>query len=320
MNKTQKPILIGTSLTDDSDAIVRTGVAFARKTGAPAWLLHAYTPYFPISSPSGIVMDPVWAAEQEKALRNLIDEQARRTGLSALPGFSADRVRLVAGAPHQEIAALAGEIGAGYIVVGASETEGLLGSTADRVIRKAACPVLAIRSETTFPPRRVEIAVDFSEISANALRQGLRLLERLGAPVTETEALMVLAPYETAGSLHFTRDQVQRFAVEELSRFLASNASPAMRPKLARVLTGSPRETILATLQDRQADLVVLGTHGRSGFERLMLGSVAAGVLHSATCNLLIVPPAAADDSEEERTDADWTYVSDEDSVVVSRS
>ena len=54
-----------------------------------------------------------------------------------------------------------------------------------------------------------------------------------------------------------------------------------------------------------------------------MIGSVASGVLRDATCNLLIVPPAAADgepNEQEERTGADWTYVSDEDPVTAGRS
>jgi nucleotide-binding universal stress UspA family protein len=264
-------------------------------------------------------MDPQWAAEQEKALQGLIAEQARRTGLTDVAGFTPDHVRLVVGAPHQQIVQLANQLEAAFIVLGASDGEGLLGSTADRVIRKALCPVLAIRDEAAFPPRRAELPVDFSPISANALRQGIRLLAQLGVSPTETEALLVLAPFETAGSIHFTREQIQRFAVEELHRFLATHTSEERRPKLTRVRTGSPRETILSALQERHVDLAVLGTHGRSGFERLMIGSIAAGVLHGATCNLLIVPPAAVDEGQEERTDADWTYVSDEDPVAVGR-
>ena len=79
-----------------------------------------------------------------------------------------------------------------------------------------------------------------------------------------------------------------------------------MRPQSALVRTGFAREEIVATLAERKADLAVLGTHGRSGFERLMLGSVASGVLRSAGCNLLIVPPMA--EHAEDRAGADWSY------------
>jgi universal stress protein E len=329
MSKTLKTIVIGTSLTGTSDGVVRTGVALARTTGASLWLVHAYTPYFGTAE---MGMGAVWMEEQMTGLRELIDEQARRTGLSALPGFSTDQVRLVLGAAHREIVDLAQGVQADLVMVGAAEsTHGLLGSTAERVIRKAPCPVLVIRSETAFPPTRVEIPVDLSPVSADAFRQGLDLLAQTGAPLAGTEALFVLNPLEVAGSMQFTPEQIERFAGEELQRFLEANGGGSTK---ARVRSGFPQEEILAALAERQADLAVLGTHGRGGFERLMLGSIAAGVLRAATCNLLIVPPVAAQrhgapmentiestmESRETPAGGDWSYVSDESPAVLARS
>jgi len=77
-------------------------------------------------------------------------------------------------------------------------------------------------------------------------------------------------------------------------------------------------DEILAVLAERRADLAILGTHGRSGFERLTLGSVAADVMREGACNLLVVPPDATlqheitHDLEEETRRADWTFVADE--------
>lgn len=289
MSKPLKTIVIGTSLTEGSDAAVRTGVALARMTGASPWLVHVYSP---LLGTAGSGMDALWMEEQAKSLREMIDEQARRTGLSALMAFIPDQIRLVLGAPHREIVELARSVQAELIVLGAAESRhGLLGSTADRVIRKAPCPVLAVRSEAVFPPVRVEIPVDLSSSSAYALRQGLDLLAQLGVTRGDTEALFVLNPLEVGGSLHFTPEQVERFAGEELSRFLAANTVEDRRPGSARVRTGYPREEILAAFEERRVDLAVLGTHGRNGFERLMLGSVASGVLQGARCNVLVVPP-----------------------------
>lgn len=74
----------------------------------------------------------------------------------------------------------------------------------------------------------------------------------------------------------------------------------------------------------RHVDLAILGTHGRSGFERFVMGSVATEVLHQAACNLLLVPPEAGLQREptlreQARTGADWTYVSDESPVAADR-
>ena len=320
MAKTLKTIVIGTSLTDASDSVVRTGVALARATGATPWLVHAY---LPMTFPSDAGLDARWIDEEVKGLREALAEQARRTGLSALAEHSSEQLRLAIGAPHREIVDLARHVEAGLVVVGAAESRlDLLGSTAERVIRKALCPVFVVRSEAAFPPHRVEIPVDLSPMSAQAFAQGLELLKQLGASPAETEALFVLNPFEVGGSIHFKREQIERFANEELHRFLAANAPEAARPGLARVRTGYAREEILHTLAKRRADLAVLGTHGRGGFERFVLGSVAQGVLRGASCNLLVVPPEASrrQDTAAERSEtmegADWRYVSDEDPVA----
>jgi nucleotide-binding universal stress UspA family protein len=305
--KSLKNIVIGTSLTDHSDGVVRTGLAIAKATGATPWLIHAGSL---LLDPSGAGVDATWTEKNWNNLRELLDEQARRTWLSALPGFSPDQVRLVLGAPHRGIVELARSVQADLVVIGAAESSHLLGSTADRVIRKAPCPVLAVRSEAAFPPVRVEIPVDLSPISANALRQGIDFLAQLGLAATESEVLFVLSPFEVGGSFNFTPEQIQHFAGEELSRFVTANAPGRPRPQATRVRTGYARQEILAVLKERRADLAVLGTHGRTGFERLMLGSVASGVLRDAGCNLLIVPPGA--EPEEERAGVDWSYVSDE--------
>ncbi len=313
--KTLKNIVIGTSLTEHSDSIVRIGLAIAKATGATPWLIHAGSV---LLDPSGAGVDAIWSEKNWNNLRELLDEQARRTWLAALPGFSHDHVRLVIGAPHREIVELARSVQADLVVLGAAESSHMLGSTADRVIRKAPCPVLAVRSETAFPPIQVEIPVDLSANSANALRQGLDFLAQIGLPATESEVLFVLNPFEVGGSINFTPEQIQHFAGEELSRFVTANASGRARPQSTRVRTGYAREEILAALKERRADLAVLGTHGRTGFERFMLGSVASGVLRDADCNLLIVPPAA--EHQEQPAGADWTYVSDESPVLAARS
>ena len=323
MIKFLKTLVIGTSLNDHSDAVVRSGVALARSIGASPWLIHTYPPSLGVY---GAGLDAPWIEEQVKILREQIDEQAERTGLSALAGFSRDQVCLVLGAPHREIVDLASRVDAGLIIVGVAEgRQGILGSTADRVIRKASCPVLAVRSEAAFPPTRVEIPLDFSPVALNALQQGMALLDQMGVAHPDAEVLFVLNPLEMGGSIHFDEEQIRRFSDEELHRVVQQSLPASLRPRSVRVQTGYPREEILARLAERQADLAVLGTHGRGGFERLVIGSVAEGVLRGARCNLLVVPPAAslrddtATESQEKRTDADWTYVSDEDSVVPAK-
>ncbi len=316
MSDTFKTIVIGTSLSATSDDIVRAGIAIAEAAGAVPWLVHAHSRPDSSSEMFGAV-DGKWMAEYEETLRDRLVQQAQRTGLTALPGFGPRQLHSVMGSSHGEIAELARRERADLIVLGASESGALhrllLGSTADGVIRKAPCPVLVVRSADAFPPARVEIPVDLSPISADALRQGMDFLRQIGAERAEKEALFVLNPLEAEGSLQFTPDQVEGFALDALRRFLRANDAS---PGLGRVRIGYPAEEILATLEERRTDLAILGTHGRQGFERLMLGSIAQGVMRRATCNLLIVPPSAQPRQEaareSTRVGADWKFVSDE--------
>src|SRR4029079_9582935 len=104
---------------------------------------------------------------------------------------------------------------------------------------------LVVRSESTFPPIRVEIAVDLSRISANALRRGIEILTQLRVSLAHTHALLVLDLEEAAGSAHFDPAQIDRLAGEELRRFLESS-SPGAVPRLRRVRAGSPGKEILS--------------------------------------------------------------------------
>jgi nucleotide-binding universal stress UspA family protein len=292
MAGTLKTIVIGTSLSKLSDDVVRAGAAVARASGAAVFLIHVFPPS--TLPPEVGTADGRLAEVQSEVLREALAEQARRTALDSLPGFDPGRMCLALGSPPREILELAREVKADLLVTGAVEGGALhrilLGSTADQVIRGAHCPVLLARSAEAFPPARVEIPVDLSPASGNALHRGLDLLAGLGMAADDAEVLFVLNPLEVAGSIHFTSEQVERMAARELDRFVAENG-PSPVPLGTRVLTGYPRDTILSRLEERKVDLAILGTHGRGGFERLMLGSVASEVVRRAGCNLLVVPP-----------------------------
>lgn len=299
-------VLVGTSLTVHSDPVVLAGVKIARRAGAKLYLFHAYTPpvsYF--AAPTGLTtFDPQLLEVEQQMRQALVEEQLFR--IDADPREVTDSM-IIVGAPHRLLLEESHAIPAGLIVIGANEDPEprTLGSTADRVLRKATCPVLIVRGELDLPVTRVLAPVDLSPHSEDSLRRGLVIVDALeGDARPRIDALFVLSTEELKATVQFTAAQIDRMAHDELIRFIERFDPEKKRDIRPDVRTGEPREEIIRELEELSTDLVVLGTHGRGGFERFLLGSVASDVAGRSPCSALIIPPGesktAPRDEEEE--------------------
>ncbi|MEM7356358.1 MAG: universal stress protein, partial [Acidobacteriota bacterium] len=288
---------VGTSLTEASDPVVRAGAELARCWNAELHFFHAFSlPVAYFAAPAGVATIPPNLIDSERQVRRrMLDEQLRRLELDPeLP----TGVVIEAGAVHRMLLDNAAELDADLIVVGASETPGrvLRGNTADRVLRQATCPVWIATGLSELPPRRTLAPVDLSPLSESCLRRGLELLDALpegeGAAV---DALFVLTDEERQSSTQFSPEQIERLAYEELDRFVERLAEAECHPiRQRRVRIGDIRTEVVREIEQTPTDLLLLGTHGRSGFERLLLGSVASDLASRAPCDVLIVPPIEA--------------------------
>ena len=292
-------VLIGTSLTEASDPVVRSGVLLARRAGAKAHLAHACPA--PMTYGAGVPFFPDYSIgevlkAERAALQRQLDAQIARLGIdrTELAG-----IHLEVSPPHRHLVETARAIGADLIVVGSSESPRLakvFGSTADRVVRKAACPVLVVHDELQLPLQRVLLPVDLSPLSAEAFEAGLRFLvwTHGGAPpaveaqfvMTELDRQALSAPAAGTG--------IEQAAYQELRRFVALHAAGFPWQVETLVEDGFVDTGILERIAAWKPDLVILGTHGRGGFERFLLGSVASTVVRQGGCNVLVIPPRAA--------------------------
>ena len=282
-----RTVLIGTDLDSDSDALVSTGLQVARAAGAKVHLAFSFAPPLVYLSELGAGVDDSALAREEQQSREALAEQARQAGIAEgeLHGLTVRR-----GAPHRMLADLASEIGADLLIVGATAGGRLhrrLGSTADRVLRRAHCPVLVVRGGLLVPPKKVLAPVDLSPLSAEAFGRGLDVLAGLGT-APEVEALFVLSVLERQTSFDFTPEQIDRLAAEKLESFVEGHAGVERK-----VRTGNTLEEIFEEIASYRPDLVLLGTHGLGGFDRFAIGSVAADIAREATCSVLVVPPGA---------------------------
>ena len=301
MSKKIATVLIGTSLTEESDQVVRAGLKVARAAKARVVLAHAFPPDVLNGGAPYVPELPKLVEAEKEDLRRKMEGQAHLLGID--PEERAGTF-LEIGPAHQMLIETAQKTNADLIVVGATESpilSKLLGSTADRVMRKAACPVLVVRRELPVPPARVLLPVDLSLLSAEAVREGLELLELLARhhgpadTAPEVEALCVVSDLDR--HLFAPEEAPERAEMkvrEDLKHFLALHAADSAFKVLPRTVSGRTEDEILLRIREWGPDLVVVGTHGRSGFERFLLGSVARRVIRDSGSNMLIVPPAVA--------------------------
>lgn len=139
------------------------------------------------------------------------------------------------------------------------------------------------------PFKRILIAVDTSDIGAHATLVGLKLASALGA---EIAFIHVIGPAVSDGAWYAVASpELAEQPDEEISQVLAKLQGRAPIPKEAQrfVPMGDPAPSIAGAARDWAADLVVIGSHGREGVDRVLLGSVAEGVARHAPCPVLIV-------------------------------
>lgn len=146
--------------------------------------------------------------------------------------------------------------------------------------------------------RRILCPIDFSEASRHALAHAVAIAKWYESQITALHVIQVarfpqppilLAGIQQPGPA----DMRERRSIEEELRAWLEPAHRAGVKADVLVDEGRAATHIVGHANSRQADLVVMGTHGLSGFERFMLGSVAERVLRTARCPVMTVPPTA---------------------------
>jgi nucleotide-binding universal stress UspA family protein len=290
-------ILVGTDFSPTAAVAVDWAVQLARQQGARVELVHAVAvpPAVPeYASPGAIAAGPVFDEEVRRAARDRLEQEA-----ASLRGQGIEvDLWLALGKPSMVIRERASEISALAIVIGTRGLTGLrhvlLGSTTERVIQKAPCPVLAVHPEDRYRPlRTILVPTDFSEDAERAIHTARRLLAPLApeARLTLLHAFNLPIEYTAYGpiptSMHYLQDTGQdaERRLEELTERLSAEGIPVDWA----VREGDPSVVIVEEAERRQADLIAMGTHGRSGLRHLLLGSTAERVAQHAGCPVMTV-------------------------------
>ncbi|PYS34506.1 MAG: hypothetical protein DMG14_29270 [Acidobacteria bacterium] len=201
------------------------------------------------------------------------------------------------GTPQALILSRAEDWLADLIIMGShgqtSAADMLIGSVTDSVIRHAHCPVLITRPRER--TRHILAGTDFSDSALPAVRAAVDEAERVSGKLTIVHSLDLVwsaaaYPAMAFGGAPFNISPEQMRELETIARERLEASLKQLNITADTVVTiGAAGTALLETATERKADLIVVGTTGRTGLRRALLGSVAETVAKGAPCSVLIV-------------------------------
>jgi nucleotide-binding universal stress UspA family protein len=265
-------VLIGYDGSESADQVCELVAGIDWLPGSELRVVSAHSPYLPGADWPGGGVEPSVAQGVFEAQRSEAEDRAkaaanriRRPGVTVTSGALMGRaasVLLDEAATWSTNLLIVGNRGLGPF------TSAVVGSVSAEVIDHAACPVLLVRGSSI---ERVLLADDGSA--------GARAAAALLAwPVFARSQVRVVTVSETGA--HATEVTPARSAAEGLTA--------AGRAHEIDIRSGDPAQEIVRAASDWKADLIVMGSRGRTGLARLLLGSVARKVVGHAPCSVLI--------------------------------
>jgi nucleotide-binding universal stress UspA family protein len=284
--KTPRKLLCATDLTPSCDRAVDRAMQLASQWKARLLVLH--------------VVDDTGLQTEDFAARSRSTETELQRQVKSHPAASGLDVDVVVtlGNPAERILSRCDRQFIDVLVMGTGQRtsirQRLLGSTIDHVLRHALQPVLSIRNRAIGAYQIMAIATDFSPPSREALDCALAHFPEAKATVVHAyeDALHgLLASDQVTGPLaERHKHEMRALAEKSMEEFV--EAARIVRPDLATAVEiGAPEAGLRHYLDQFVPDLVVVGTHGRTGLRRAVIGSIAERLIATLPCDVLAVRP-----------------------------
>lgn len=287
-------IVVGYTPTPDGELALRSALTFAEQSQSSLYLLHVVEPY-PVYVKMRFPTVPAQTLLEEVALKMRMQLMARiqQADFSHVKA----EVDVHIGKPFVELITVCKEWKGDMIVVGSSSRgeERFLGSTGERVLRKAPVPVCIVKRSFPAGPKTILIPTDFSTCAKQAAHEALALVRGFGGRAVFLHVLDIQYIYPTTYGVEPVL--IPPLKPEELEpdweEFLQDLPLGGGLVWEKQTREGRAAQTVADTAIEVGTDLIVIGTHGRTGLAHMFLGSVAEQVLRTAPCSVLTIRPDA---------------------------
>ncbi|MCX5892907.1 MAG: universal stress protein [Deltaproteobacteria bacterium] len=273
-------LLVCTDESPDSQGAVTAALNLAKAAGCKVYLLQVLTfvPLYELQAPDLLPPPTVnleMQAAQEAAVRSRLEvwkAKAAELGVDLEP-----RLRTSASA-YDGILEEVEEVKPDWIIMGRHGLTGLarllMGSVTARVIGHSPVNVLVVPQGAPLEFKRLLMPRDDSPFSAAAWEEALSISQRMGSH------LIGMAVAATDGEVETAKAVVQKMEADAKMRGVALETA---------VPQGRPDQAIIMFAQAKKVNLIVMGSHGRTGWRKLLMGSVVERVIGQAPCPVLVV-------------------------------
>jgi len=294
-----KKLLFPTDFSKCADQALNHAVFYAEKYGAELHILHAITLF--ADQPDVLHKEFLETDDMIKNIERNFEEQmikvARKHENKEIKIFKSCK-RGISAAPT--ILEYASEKDVDLIIMGTQGRRGLahimLGSTAEEVVRMADCPVFTIREKETAKPikafQQILVPVDFSEHSATAIAYAKRIAQDYDA---QLQLLHIIEntthpAFSLSGksSIYDFFPNIKEDSINKVKKMFDEANGPEVKSEIF-IKDGHPAHETIEFSKEKGSDLIVISTHGLTGVDHFLLGSVSEKVVRRAFCPVFTV-------------------------------
>lgn len=285
-----QPVVVGVDASSEAALAVSLGSAVADAAAVECHLVHV------LGKPAQQALERRAADEQDRIMQQLV-QTARHSVRAALPGVvkagMAERLEVRVGNPAWELRRTVAECGAGLLVLGGKHHPAPVrwfgGSTVHHAVRTVDVPLLVTAPcRATFS--KVLVAIDLSDAAQPTLQAALEFSALFDAAV---RVLHVVEPLPSIPDVGIQLDEGEHLRLAEVgtSELVASVSDSNTVDQVVRC--GASARAIADEAGQWEADLVIVGSHGKGWVDRVLLGSTTERLLNKLPCPVLVIPVRA---------------------------